>query len=110
MTTNITKKQLIRPRWVVRSLACVGLLGISLSMIPVAPAAAITASVPAEQQIAPDRWVAVWQRWDGTNYSSQATCLSRGRTIMKHYSDVKAISCRKPCGKWWLYTYREQWV
>ncbi|NII40215.1 hypothetical protein E9228_000834 [Curtobacterium flaccumfaciens] len=64
----------------------------------------------ASDQITIDRWSYVWQRWDGTNYSSQATCLARGRTVMKHYRDVKAISCRKPCGRWWLYTYREQWV
>ena len=74
-----------------------------------APASALVSSA-ASDGITVDRWSYVWQRWDGTNYSSQATCLARGRTIMKHYRDVKAISRRKPCGRWRLYTYREQWV
>ncbi|PZE88878.1 hypothetical protein DEI95_14750 [Curtobacterium sp. MCBD17_008] len=74
-----------------------------------APAPALVSSA-ASDGITVDRWSYVWQRWDGTNYSSQATCLARGRTITKHYRDVKAISCRKPCGRWWLHTYRQQWV
>ncbi|QWS34902.1 hypothetical protein [Curtobacterium aetherium] len=86
--------------------------------VPVAGSAGEAQAAPAPSQVSAaasdeitiDRWSYVWQRWDGTNYSSQATCLARGRTIMKHYRDVKAISCRKPCGRWWLYTYREQWV
>lgn len=107
--TNLTVRP-ARSFRVFRNLGYAGILGVSLSVIPVAPANAVTVSAQSEQQVTPNRWVAVWQRWDGTNYSSQATCLARGRSIMKHYSDVKAISCRKPCGKWWLYTYREQWV
>jgi hypothetical protein len=75
-----------------------------------AQAAPAQVTPAASDGITVDRWSYVWQRWDGTNYSSKATCLARGRTIMKHYRDVKAISCRKPCGRWWLYTYREQWV
>jgi len=66
-----------------------------------------SSSAPAPQ---PRRWEGVWQRWDGTAYKSRATCEARGRQILKHYKDVKKISCRQPCGKWWLYTFRDQWV
>lgn len=89
--------------------------GIAVAGIVAGPASSAQAT-PASSahddpsDVAPRRWSYVWQRWDGTNYSSQATCLARGRTILKHYPDVQAISCRKPCGRWWLYTYRQQWV
>jgi hypothetical protein len=39
-----------------------------------------------------------------------ALTLAVGSVAVGVPVDVKAISCRKPCGRWWLYTYREQWV
>lgn len=60
----------------------------------------------------PYRWVAQWQMWDWTRYRSHATCMSRGRHVMRAYPDVQRISCRKPprCSYWNLFTFREQWV
>lgn len=75
-----------------------------------ADAATSSSTAAAPSQVAPKRWSYVWQRWDGTNYASQSSCLARGRAIKQHYSDVKDFTCRKPCGRWWLYTYRQQWV
>jgi hypothetical protein len=75
-----------------------------------AEAASASASPAATTEASPQRWSYVWQRWDGTNYSSQTTCLARGRAVMRNYPDVKDFTCRKPCGRWWLYTYRQQWV
>jgi len=72
--------------------------------------AAPASSGSAEREITLDRWSYVWQRWDGTTYSSQAACRARGRAVKQHYRDVKDYSCRRPCGRWWLYTYRQQWV
>lgn len=108
-------------RWLLpRPLQCLlavvlfaAVLGGAELLHPPARAAAAATEVrtePAAEAITPKRWSYVWQRWDGTNYSSQATCLARGRAILKHYADVQAVSCRKPCGRWWLYTYRQQWV
>jgi hypothetical protein len=60
----------------------------------------------------PYRWVAQWQMWDWTQYRSHATCMSRGRHVMRAFPDVQRISCRKPprCSYWNLFTFREQWV
>jgi hypothetical protein len=62
--------------------------------------------------IQPRRWVAQWQMWDWTQYRSNATCMSRGRQIMRAFPDVEKITCRKPprCNYWNLFTFRKQWV
>jgi hypothetical protein len=62
--------------------------------------------------IAPLRWSYQWQMWDWTQYRSNATCMSRGRQIMRAFPDVQKITCRKPprCNYWNLFTYRKQWV
>ena len=100
----------------IRAVAAAALVsGIAIGAVvvdpaPSAQAAPVVSTHSDPSDLTPRRWSYVWQRWDGTNYSSQATCLARGRAILKHYPDVKSISCRKPCGRWWLYTYRQRWV
>ncbi|WP_288467335.1 hypothetical protein [uncultured Curtobacterium sp.] len=111
---NKLRRPLSRPsKCLLAAAIFVGVLGGAELIDPPPRAAAATQGEwahPAAEAITPKRWSYVWQRWDGTNYSSQATCLARGRAVLKHYPDVQSISCRKPCGRWWLYTYRQQWV
>jgi hypothetical protein len=63
-------------------------------------------------KIEPLRWVGQWQMWDWTQYRSHASCMSRGRQILRAFPDVEQITCRKPprCNYWNLFTFRKQWV